>query len=154
MPHDTRESSPAGSLSAQRPPLWQARAAQGARSAALYVRGRCRDVILPMTVLRGLDAVLKPSKDAVPDMTMTLDRTNITNQDAALRQAVGQAFYNASPFTHRDLRSRSSQQKLRADFIEYLDGFSGNAQGILDGQTASWSPTTVVASTLNRGVRS
>jgi type I restriction enzyme M protein len=98
----------------------------------LYVRGKYRDVILPMTVLRRLDAVLEPTKDAVLDMKQTLDQADITNQDAALRQAAGQAFYNTSPFTLRDLRSRASQQKLRDDFIEYLDGFSGNVQDILD----------------------
>ncbi len=34
----------------------------------LYVRGKYRDVILPMTVLRRLDAVLEPTKQAVLDM--------------------------------------------------------------------------------------
>ena len=39
----------------------------------LYVRGKYRDVILPMTVLRRLDAVLEDSKQAVLDMKTTLD---------------------------------------------------------------------------------
>jgi type I restriction enzyme M protein len=98
----------------------------------LYVRGKYRDVILPMTVLRRLDAVLEPTKDAVLDMKSALDRADIFNQDSALRQAAGQAFYNSSPFTLRDLRSRASQQKLRDDFTDYLDGFSPNVQEILD----------------------
>ena len=90
----------------------------------LYVRGKYRDVILPMTVLRRLDAVLEPTKQAVLDMKKSLDKAKITNQDAALRQASGQAFYNTSKFTLRDLRARASQQQLRADFEDYLDGFS------------------------------
>ncbi len=98
----------------------------------LYVRGKYRDVILPMTVLRRLDAVLEPTKQAVIDMKATLDKARITNQDAALRQAAGQAFYNTSRFTLRDLRGRASQQALRADFEAYLDGFSPNVQDILD----------------------
>ena len=98
----------------------------------LYVRGKYRDVILPMAVLRRLDAVLEPSKPAVLQMKANLDRAGIANQDAALRQAAGQAFYNTSPFTLRDLRNRASQQKLRADFEAYLDGFSPNVQDILD----------------------
>src|SRR5262245_21942942 len=98
----------------------------------LYVRGKYRDVILPMTVLRRLDAVLEPSKQAVLDMKATLDKAGITNQDQALRQAAGQAFYNTSRFTLRDLRSRASQQQLKADFEAYLDGFSPNVQEILD----------------------
>jgi type I restriction enzyme M protein len=98
----------------------------------LYVRGKYRDVILPMTVLRRLDAVLEPTKQAVLDMKVTLDESGITNQDQALRQAAGQAFYNTSKFTLRDLRARSSQQQLRADFEAYLDGFSPNVQDILE----------------------
>ncbi|MGI5836044.1 MAG: type I restriction-modification system subunit M [Chloroflexota bacterium] len=98
----------------------------------LYVRGKYRDVILPMTVLRRLDAVLEPTKQAVLDMKTLLDKAGIINQDKALRQAAGQAFYNTSPFTLRDLRSRTNQQQLKADFEAYLDGFSPNVQDILD----------------------
>jgi type I restriction enzyme M protein len=98
----------------------------------LYVRGKYRDVILPMTVLRRLDAVLEPTKQAVLDMKASLDKAGITNQDQALRQAAGQAFYNTSKFTLRDLKARSSQQQLKADFEAYLDGFSPNVQDILD----------------------
>ena len=98
----------------------------------LYVRGKYRDVILPMTVLRRLDAVLEPTKKAVLEMKTRLDKAKIVNQDQALRQAAGQAFYNTSKFTLRDLKSRSSQQQLRADFEAYLDGFSPNVQDILE----------------------
>ena len=98
----------------------------------LYVRGKYREVILPMTVLRRLDAVLEPTKQAVLDMKATLDKADITSQDLALRQAAGQAFYNTSKFTLRDLKARASQQQLRADFEAYLDGFSPNVQDILD----------------------
>ena len=98
----------------------------------LYVRGKYRDVILPMMVLRRLDAVLEPTKQSVLDMKVSLDGAGVTNQDAALRQAASQPFHNTSPFTLKDLRSRTSQQKLRADFGAYLDGFSPNVQDILD----------------------
>jgi type I restriction enzyme M protein len=89
-------------------------------------------VILPMTVLRRLDAVLEPSKQAVLDMKASLDKAGIVHQDQGLRQAAGQAFYNTSKFTLRDLRSRASQQQLKADFEAYLDGFSPNVQDILE----------------------
>ena len=85
-----------------------------------------------MTVLRRLDAVLEPTKQAVLDMRASLDTAGVTNQDQALRQAANQAFYNTSKFTLRDLRSRSSQQQLKADFEAYLDGFSPNVQDILE----------------------
>jgi type I restriction enzyme M protein len=98
----------------------------------VYVRGKYRDVILPMTVLRRLDAVLEPTKQAVLEMKAALDREQVTNQDDALRAASGQAFYNTSPFLLRDLKSRATQQKLRDDFEVYLDGFSPNVQDILE----------------------
>ena len=97
----------------------------------VYVRGKYRDVILPMTVLRRLDAVLEPTKQAVLDMKAKLDAAGVANQDAALRQAAGQAFHNTSKFTLRDLRAQPKQQQLRADFVDYLDGFSPNVQDIL-----------------------
>ena len=98
----------------------------------LYVRGKYRDVILPMTVLRRLDAVLEGSKQAVLDMKASLDGAGVVEQDPALRQAAGQAFYNTSRFTLSDLRARANRQQLTADFTAYLDGFSPNVQDILD----------------------
>jgi len=98
----------------------------------LYVRGKYRDVILPMTVLRRLDSLLEPTKKAVLDMKTALDKAGIANQDQALRQAAGQAFYNTSQFTLRDLKSRANQQQLKADFEAYLEGFSPNVQEILE----------------------
>ncbi len=98
----------------------------------LYVRGKYRDVILPMTVLRRFDALLEPTKQDVLAMKENLDASRIVHQDPALRQAAGQAFYNTSRFTLRDLRARASQAALKADFEAYLDGFSPNVQDILD----------------------
>ncbi|XUX00813.1 MAG: class I SAM-dependent DNA methyltransferase [Dehalogenimonas sp.] len=98
----------------------------------VYVRGKYRDVILPMTVLRRLDAVLEPTKKAVLDLKANLDLKGIIHQDQPLRQAAGQAFYNTSIFTLKDLKTRTSQQQLKADFEAYLDGFSSNVQDILD----------------------
>ncbi len=98
----------------------------------LYVRGKYRDVILPMTVLRRLDSLLEPTKQAVLDMKATLDKAGIVHQERALRDAAGQAFFNTSAFTLRDLKARASQQKLKADFEAYLNGFSPNVQDILE----------------------
>ncbi len=98
----------------------------------VYVRGKYRDVILPMTVIRRLDAVLEPAKEAVLRMKQQMDAAGITNQDRALRQASGEAFYNTSSFRLRDLTSIGQQQRLRADFEAYLDGFSPNIQEVLE----------------------
>lgn len=98
----------------------------------VYVRGKYRDVILPMIVIRRLDAVLEPTKKEVLAMKARLDKARIANQDAALKQASQQAFYNTSLFTLADLKARAKQQQLKADFEAYLDGFSPNVQEILE----------------------
>jgi type I restriction enzyme M protein len=98
----------------------------------LYQRGKYRDVILPMTVLRRLDSLLEPTKPAVLAMKASLDAAKIVHQDPALRQAAGQHFYNTSKFMLRDLRARASQAQLKTDFEAYLDGFSPNVGDILD----------------------
>lgn len=98
----------------------------------VYVRGKYRDVILPMTVIRRLDAMLEETKPAVLAMKKQLDAAKIDNQWPALCNVAGQAFCNASPFLLKDLTSRSKAQTLKVDFIAYLDGFSPNVQMILD----------------------
>ncbi len=98
----------------------------------VYVRGKYRDVILPMTVIRRLDAMLEGTKEAVLTMKKQLDAAKIDNQWPALCNTAGQAFCNASPFLLKDLTSRSKKQTLEADFKAYLDGFSPNVQEILD----------------------
>ena len=98
----------------------------------LFKRGKYPDVILPMCVIRRMDAVLEPTKKKVLDTKKMLDEARITELRAALCDAAGQAFYNTSKFTLRDLKSRGSQQQLLADFEDYLNGFSPNVQDILD----------------------
>jgi type I restriction enzyme M protein len=97
----------------------------------VYVRGKYRDVILPFTVLRRLDAVLQSTKQAVLERKQFLDAHKVAEQDGALRMSAGQAFYNVSEFTLAKLKGSSQGQRLRDDFIAYLDGFSPNVQEIL-----------------------
>lgn len=98
----------------------------------LYVRGKYRDVILPFTVLRRLDSVLGPTRDAVMSMKRTLDDAGIADQDAPLRDAAKHDFYNTSGFTLQDLRHTANSTRLRQNFEAYLDGFSPNVQEIID----------------------
>jgi type I restriction enzyme M protein len=97
----------------------------------VFVRGKYRDVILPMCVLRRLDAVLAPTKDAVLAQKAFLDAAGITEVGPALCAASGQAFYNTSRYSLRDLIHRGTHQKLQADFEDFLNGFSSNVQDIL-----------------------
>ncbi|HEY7034371.1 MAG TPA: class I SAM-dependent DNA methyltransferase, partial [Thermomicrobiales bacterium] len=96
----------------------------------VYVRGKYRDVILPMTVIRRLDSLLEPTKDAVLAMKQRLAAAGVTNQEQPLARAAGEAFSNTSPFTLRRLLDNPKQ--LKANFEAYLDGFSPNVQEILD----------------------
>jgi type I restriction enzyme M protein len=97
----------------------------------VYDVGDYRKIILPMMVIRRFDAVLEPTKKAVLEMKKNLDAAGITEQDEALCSVAGEAFCNSSPYTLSDLKSRTNQQQLRADFILYLDGFSKNVQDII-----------------------
>src|SRR5215216_4697694 len=90
----------------------------------VYVRGKYRDVILPMTVIRRLDSVLEPTKQKVLEMKAMLDQHGVENQEGALRNAAGQAFYNTSAFTLKSLLS--SPKQLEPNFRAYLNGFSKN----------------------------
>ena len=95
----------------------------------VYVRGKYRDVILPMTVIRRLDCLLEPTHDAVLAMKEKLDQAKIGNQGPALAQAAKQPFYNTSQFTLRRLLDQPKQ--LKANFADYLNGFSPNVLEIL-----------------------
>lgn len=97
----------------------------------VYDVGDYRKIILPMIVLRRFDAVLEPTKQAVMAMKKQLDAAGITDQDEALCSVAGEAFCNSSPYVLSDLKSRTNQQQLKADFILYLDGFSRNVQDII-----------------------
>ena len=97
----------------------------------VYNKGDYRKVILPMIVLRRFDAVLEDAKKEVLAMKERLTAANIIQQDEALCAVAGQAFCNSSPFTLKDLKSRTNSQQLKLDFIAYLDGFSANVQDII-----------------------
>lgn len=79
----------------------------------LYVRGKYRDVILPMTVLRRLDAVLEPTKKAVLDMKAALDKAKIVHQDQALRQAAASTV-GALNYGNESTIAHLTGDKLRA----------------------------------------
>ena len=97
----------------------------------VYVRGKYRDVILPMTVIRRLDSVLEPTKKQVLETKKMLDENGVLNQGVALSGIAGQSFYNTSEFTLKELLNSTSNQNMRKNFESYLDGFSDNVKEIL-----------------------
>ncbi|MBL1352235.1 MAG: SAM-dependent DNA methyltransferase [Zetaproteobacteria bacterium] len=101
----------------------------------VYVRGKYRDVILPMVVLRRLDALLEPSKAKVLE-EVTFQKNDmdlIELDDVGLKDAAGYVFYNTSKWTLRQLyeTATNNQQILLANVEEYLHGFSDNVQEII-----------------------
>ena len=104
----------------------------------VYVRGKYRDVILPMVVLRRLDALLEPSKKSVLDeyefQKNELKATQLSDMDLGLTNASGYVFYNISKWTLQELKdtATNSQQVLQANFEEYLNGFSENVKEIIE----------------------
>lgn len=102
----------------------------------VYVRGKYRDVILPMVVLRRLDTLLEPSKQAVLEEAkyQLEDLDEVELDDQPLRQASGYVFYNTSKWTLRSLfdTATNNQQILLANFEDYLNGFSDNVKEIIE----------------------
>jgi type I restriction enzyme M protein len=95
----------------------------------VYVRGKYRDVILPMTVIRRLDVLLEPTKDEVLKMDQFLSEQKVGSRAEALRKASGHTFYNTSKFTLEKVLDAPGT--LRSNFETYLDGFSENVQDII-----------------------
>jgi type I restriction enzyme M protein len=102
----------------------------------VYVRGKYRDVILPMVVLRRLDALLEPTKMAVlEELVFQRDEAKFTEwDDSGLRDVSGYVFYNTSEWTLQRLHTTATnnQQILQANFEDYLDGFSANVKEIIE----------------------
>ena len=79
----------------------------------LYVRGKYRDVILPMTVLRRLDCVLAATKEKVLKRRAELRGKGLQDLDAQLRRVSGFAFYNTSRY---DFEKLLADDPVAADF--------------------------------------
>ena len=70
-----------------------------------FNKGDYKKVILPMLVLRRIDVLLEPTKDAVIQMKEQLDKNKIENQAPVLYDITGYPFYNTSKFTMKTLKS-------------------------------------------------
>lgn len=98
----------------------------------VFVRGKYRDVILPMTVIRRFDSVIEPKKKEILDLKEILKKNKAENLEQAMELAVNLPIYNLSKFTLKDLKNETNSQNLKKNFEEYLDGFSKNVKEILD----------------------
>ncbi|MCX6152778.1 MAG: class I SAM-dependent DNA methyltransferase [Candidatus Kapabacteria bacterium] len=95
----------------------------------VYVRGKYKDVILPMTVIRRIDCLLEPTKNKVLEMHKFFDEKKIANQAPGLKRESGYVFYNTSEYTLKKLLREP--EHIKKNFEDYLNGFSDNIQEII-----------------------
>ena len=101
----------------------------------VFLRGQYRDVILPMVVLRRLDALLEPTKEAVEQEYKSQIEAGLADNidEEALKDESNQTYYNISKWTLNRLKSQASDNNdiNHANFIEYLNGYSENVKDVL-----------------------
>lgn len=100
----------------------------------VFLRGQYRDVILPMVVLRRLDALLEPTKDAIEEELKQQKELELEEVDEeALKDITGLSYFNVSKWTLNRLKSTASDNNdiLYDNFVEYLNGYSENVRDVL-----------------------
>ena len=97
-----------------------------------FEKGEYKKIIMPMMVLRRIDALLEPTKAKLLETKKMLDDKQFNNQDPILYSITGYPFYNTSLFTMKTLKSETDPLRLKMNFIDYLNGFSKDVQDILD----------------------
>ena len=98
----------------------------------VYVRGKYRDIILPMTVIRRFDSILEPRKTELLTLKEQFKKAGVDNMEHTIASAFDLPFFNISRYTLRELKSETNMQSLKTRFKDYLDGFSPNVKEILE----------------------
>lgn len=97
-----------------------------------FEKGDYKKIILPFMVLRRIDVLLEPTKDAVLEKKKFCDDHNMVDYTPFLTQVTGFSFYNTSAFTMKSLKNEIDPQRLKMNVIEYFNGFSQDVQDIID----------------------
>lgn len=97
----------------------------------VYVRGKYRDVIVPMTIIRRFDSIIEPHKNKMLEYKKMAEDNKLDIEET-LNTMVELPFYNISNFNLKDLRHETNRQNLKKNFEEYLNGFSDNIKEILE----------------------
>ena len=97
----------------------------------VYVRGKYRDVIVPMTIIRRFDSIVEPHKNKMLEYKKMAEDNKLDIEET-LNTMVELPFYNISNFNLKDLRHETNRQNLKKNFEEYLNGFSDNIKEILE----------------------
>ena len=99
----------------------------------VFLRGQYRDVILPMVVLRRLDALLEPTKEEVEEELKKMKPEDGIDE-GVMRDITGLSYYNTSKWTLTRLHNQASKNNETNynNFAEYLSGYSENVQDVLN----------------------
>ena len=99
----------------------------------VFLRGQYRDVILPMVVLRRLDALLEPTKEEVEKELKEMDPEDEIDEDV-MCNITQLSYYNTSKWTLNRLKDQAPDNNdiLYKNFVEYLSGYSDNVKDVLD----------------------
>jgi len=95
-----------------------------------YKRADYGKVILPMTVLRRLDCVLKSTKQDVLDYLPKVDSLKESAKDIALNKKAGFNFHNRSQFDFDKLIA--DPNNVAANLRNFINGFSTSAREIIE----------------------
>ena len=87
-------------------------------------------VILPLTVLRRLDCVLKPTKQKVLDKLPEVKDKSDKAKDLILNNIAGYNFHNRSKYDFEKLKAEPD--KIAANLRNYINGFSTSAREIIE----------------------
>jgi type I restriction enzyme M protein len=98
----------------------------------VFLRGQYRDVILPMVVLRRLDALLEPTKEEVEEEIKENGGADDIDE-GILTDITGLSYFNTSKWTLNRLKSQATDNNdiLYSNFVEYLNGYSENVRDVL-----------------------
>lgn len=92
-----------------------------------YQSDKYKDVIIPMTIIRRFECALEDTKDAV---IAQVEKSEDITPDQVYQKIAGYQFYNKSRYTLKELCNDSP--KIKTNFESYLEGFSPNAQDIIN----------------------
>jgi type I restriction enzyme M protein len=95
-----------------------------------YKQSQYGDVILPLVVMRRLDQVLEPSRDAVIARGLELEASGVENVELALRNVAKQQFFNRSRLRFHQLLDDPGN--IADHLRSYIDGYSALARQVVE----------------------
>lgn len=98
-----------------------------------FEKGKYKEIIMPMLVLRRLDILLEPTKEQVLERKALFEQQNLpeASRNELLKSITRLPYFNVSPYTMKSLRGEPNSARLLQNFRAYLNGFSDDVQDII-----------------------